>query len=164
MPHIRVQALVSQVDPREGLRLVTDYGGWAEASETVRSVLVEQQEDGTQVSFWEVVFRGGSMKWSERDRLDLDAGRQTFALIEGDPQTFAGGWTAEPCAEGCVLTMNADFDLGMPSLSHVLDPLAVEALEDAIADVLGSLFGAETPLAFGEAGATGLQAPTREGT
>jgi hypothetical protein len=150
MPLVRVRAVVAHADPREALRLVTDYRRWPQASESVRSVVVDDQGDGTDVSSWEVVFRGGLMKWSERDRLQLDEGRQTFTLIEGDPSGFAGSWTVRSCDVGCALTMDADFDLGMPSLSHVLDPIAIEALEDAVADVIRGLFGADTKLAFGE--------------
>jgi len=46
--------------------------------------------------------------------------------------------------------MLAEFDLGMPSLGHVLDPIAIEALEDAVADVARGLFGADVELAFGD--------------
>lgn len=150
MPLVRVGALVALDDHREALRLVTDYSRWPQASDAVRSVVVDDQADGTHVSTWEVVFRGGLMRWTERDRLDLNEGRQTFALIEGDPHRFAGGWTAEQRDGGCALVMDADFDLGMPSLSHVLDPIAIEALEDAIADVVRGLFGSETALSFGD--------------
>jgi hypothetical protein len=150
MPLVRVGAIVDLDDPREALRLVTDYRRWPQASESVRSVVVDDQGDGTNVSTWEVVFRGGLMRWTERDRLYLDEGRQTFALIEGDPHGFAGTWTVEQRGEACALVMDADFDLGMPSLSHVLDPMAIETLEDAVADVIRGLFGADTPLSFGD--------------
>jgi hypothetical protein len=81
------------------------------------------------------------MKWSERDRLDIDALVHSFELIEGDPLVFRGTWRAEADGERCRLTHEAEFDLGMPSLGHVLDPMAVEALEDALASVARGLFG-----------------------
>lgn len=154
MPLVRVRAVVALADPQKALRLMTDYRRWPQASESVQSVVVDDQGDGTDVSSWEVIFRGGLMKWTERDRLEPEENRQTFALIEGDPHGFAGSWTAESCDGGCALTMDADFDLGMPSLSHVLDPIAVEALEDAVVDVIRGLFGADTALDFGGAETT----------
>lgn len=141
MAGVRICAAVDGVEPAAALRLVTDYRRWPEASEAVRSVTVEHAGNGASVSSWEVTFRGGLMRWSERDVFDEIALEQRFTLIEGDPHDFNGAWTARSRAAGCVLQMVADFDLGMPSLRHVLDPIAVEALEDAIDEVLQALFG-----------------------
>jgi hypothetical protein len=151
MPRVLIQAITEEQDCCEALRRITDYRRWPEASDAVRSVGVEEDGDGTSVSAWEVTFRGGLMRWTERDRLDLDDLEQSFELIEGDPHGFAGTWTAEPTETGSLLVMDAMFDLGMPSLSHVLDPIAIEALEDAVADVLQSLFGDSARVTFGEA-------------
>jgi hypothetical protein len=153
MARVLVQASTEEHDCRAALGRVANYRNWPAASDTIRSVEVHEDDDGSSVSTWEVTFRGGLMKWSERDRLDLDALEHSFALIEGDPHGFAGTWRAEPTDGGCLLTMDAQFDLGMPSLSHVLDPIAVEALEDAVADVVQSLFGDSVVVAFGEAAA-----------
>jgi len=140
MPAMRLTAVVGGVDARTALLRVTDYRRWPEASEAVRSVSVEQTEAGASVSTWEVSFRGGLMRWSERDVLHADALEQRFSLVEGDPQDFSGAWTAAARAGGCTLQLEGEFDLGMPSLRHVLDPIAIEALEDAITDVLLALF------------------------
>jgi coenzyme Q-binding protein COQ10 len=154
VPRVLIQARADERDCREALRRVTDYRTWAEASEAICSVRVQEQGDGMSVSTWEVTFRGGLMRWSEQDRLDLDALTQSFELIEGDPHGFTGTWTVEPTEDGCRLTMDGLFDLGMPSLSHVLDPIAVEALEDAVAEVVQSLFGESVRVAFGETAQT----------
>lgn len=140
MGSVDVSAVVEDVEAREALRRVGDYRRWPAASAAVRSVEVAAEPDGTSTSSWEVVFRGGLMRWTERDWFDLDRLTHHFALLEGDPHDFEGAWTAEPHADGCRVRMLADFDLGMPSLRHVLDPIAIEALEDAIEDVLRVLF------------------------
>lgn len=146
MPGFHIGAVVEGIEPREALRRVADYGRWPAASEAIRSVDVEEEGDGVSTSTWEVTFRGGLMRWIERDRLDLDRLRQHFTLVEGDPHDFDGAWTAAPHADGCRLELSAQFDLGMPSLRHLLDPIAIEALEDAIADVLHALFDGRVQL------------------
>jgi Polyketide cyclase / dehydrase and lipid transport len=140
MPAVRLTAVVDDVDPQAALLRVTDYRRWPAASDAVRSVSVEQTGACTSVSTWEVSFRGGLMRWTERDVLCADALEQRFSLIEGDPLDFAGAWTASARPGGCTLQLTGEFDLGMPSLRHVLDPIAIEALEDAITDVLETLF------------------------
>ncbi len=140
MPALQLQADVDGLDARAAFALVTDYRRWPAASAAVRSVEVEPIGATTSVSRWEVSFRGGLMRWTERDVLCADALEQRFSLVEGDPQEFAGAWTASARAGGCTLRLSGEFDLGMPSLRHVLDPIAIEALEDAITDVLEALF------------------------
>jgi len=140
MPAMQVCAMVEGVEAAAALRRVTDYRRWPEASDAIRSVHVEGIAHDVSISVWEVTFRGGLMRWSERDWFDPEALEQRFALIEGDPYDFAGAWSAAPCPGGCVLLLKGEFDLGMPSLRHVLDPIAIEALEDAVADVLHALF------------------------
>jgi hypothetical protein len=149
MARVRVRSLVSGRDCASALRDVTDFARWAAAAESVRSVEVEAGENGTSRSTWEVSFRGGIMRWSELDRLGASGTTHTFALIEGDPRTFAGTWTAEPFRGGCRLTLDAEFDLGMPSVGHVIDPLAIEAFEDTVASVLRSVFGPQVPIELG---------------
>jgi ribosome-associated toxin RatA of RatAB toxin-antitoxin module len=146
MGAIRIRATVDGLDAGTALRLVTDYRRWPAASEAIRSVRVDEDADGSSVSSWEVAFRGGLMRWTERDVSDHAALAHRFTLIEGDPHDFDGTWTAQPRGEGCLLEMLGEFDLGMPSLRHVLDPIAIEALEDAIADVLHALFGSRLRL------------------
>jgi coenzyme Q-binding protein COQ10 len=151
MPRINIGARVGARDPAAALRQVVDYERWADASDSIHSVRVEHRDDGSSSSFWEVAFRKGLMRWSEHDWLDAAAGRATFELIEGDPDLFRGSWTVATEGADCLLSMEADFDLGMPSLSHILDPIAVEAVEDAVASVLRGLFGEHTPIVYGEA-------------
>jgi hypothetical protein len=133
-----------------------DFERWPEMSDSVLSVRVEEDAGGaTSTSWWEVTFREGILKWSQRDEAALDAGVVRFALIEGDPLTFHGTWRVDQLGDDCTLTLDAEFDLGMPSLGHVLDPMAVEALEDAVASVSRGLFGDEVEIEFGS--------PTTEG-
>jgi len=140
MPALQLSASVDGLDAKTALALVTDYRRWPAASAAVRSVEVEPIGASASVSKWEVSFRGGLMRWTERDVLCADALEQRFSLVEGDPQDFTGSWTASAREGGCTLRLAGEFDLGMPSLRHVLDPIAIEALEDAITDVLESLF------------------------
>jgi hypothetical protein len=138
VPALQLRAVVDGLDPQTALRRVTDYRRWPEASEAVHSVEVQATGASSSLSRWEVSFRGGLMRWTERD--DWCALEQRFSLVEGDPQDFTGAWTAAARDGGCTLQLAGEFDLGMPSLRHVLDPIAIEALEEAITDVLEVLF------------------------
>ena len=101
-----------------------------------------------EISTWQVTFREGLLQWTERDWLELDKNRACFDLIGGDPHLFRGAWQVDPAEPGSTFTLDADFDLGMASLAHVLDPIAVEALKEAIKGVLLGLFGQGLKMAF----------------
>lgn len=147
MPRVSVYSRVPRRGADEVLREVADFARWPALSDSVSSVRVESDPDGS-TSFWGVVFRDGLMTWSQRDVLEPAAGRARFDLIEGDPLVWHGAWTASATGEDAELRLEAEFDLGMPSLSEVLDPMAVEALEEAIESVLHGLFGEGVEVAF----------------
>lgn len=151
MPRVWVSSRVAERDPESVLSRVTDFESWPEASSLICSVEVERGPDGIETSRWEVVFGRGRLRWSERDWLELEENRARFELIEGDPLHFDGLWQVEPDDTGSTLTFDADFDLGMPSLAHVLDPIAVEAVEEALESVLRGLYGDALEIEFTDA-------------
>jgi ribosome-associated toxin RatA of RatAB toxin-antitoxin module len=151
-----IRSRLAERDPEIVLRLVTDFDQWPRASDLVCAVEVERRPDGTEISTWEVVFGHGLLRWSERDWLELEENRARFELIAGDPHHFDGLWHVAPTAAGSTITFDAEFDLGMPSLAHVLDPIAVEAVEEAVESVLRGLFGDALELEFTEAAPAAL--------
>jgi hypothetical protein len=146
-----MRSQLSERDPERVLRQITDFRRWPNASELVRKVQVTREPDGSETSTWEVVFGQGLLCWSERDWLELDRNRACFEMIEGDPQSFDGHWHVEPAISGSTLTLDADFELGMPSLAHVLDPIAVESIEEAVESVLRGLYGDTLLIQFSNA-------------
>lgn len=148
MPVVEMRAQVAGDSPRDVLRRVADFERWPERSEDVKSCVVQRESDVRSTSLWEVSFRRGVMRWSQRDELDLDAGEVRFELIEGDPVAFGGHWRARAGEDGCELLFEADFDLGIDTLSHVLDPLAVEALEQTIESVVRGVVDAGARIEF----------------
>ncbi len=156
MPRVWLRTRLTDRDPETVLRLVTDFDRWPQASDLVCAVKVESQPDGTEISTWEVVFGHGLLRWSERDWLELEENRARFELIEGDPHHFDGVWQVAIADAGSTITFDADFDLGMPSLAHVLDPIAVEAVEEAVESVLRGLFGDRLKVQFSDAAPAAL--------
>jgi len=99
------------------------------------------QADGSIVSEWTVAFRSGLLRWTERDVLDPVALSISFTQLAGDFETFAGTWTVEPVSDGTVVTFEAVFDLGIPSLADILDPVAEATLRSNILVILRGLLG-----------------------
>ncbi|MEG3628044.1 SRPBCC family protein [Streptomyces poriticola] len=144
MPHVVVHALADGLAPADAYRRITDFRRYPDYTETVREVRVDPPlPDGTVVSDWTVVFRGGLMRWRERDSFAPDSHTVTFEQLSGDFQSFEGSWRCEERDGGTLVVFAAAFDLGIPSLAEILDPVAESTLRTLIAQIVTGLLGAE---------------------
>ena len=131
----------------ETYRRISDFGRYPDFTETVREVVVHPADaDGSVVSEWTVNFRNGLLCWTERDVLDRERMAITFTQLTGDFETFNGVWTVEPHTEGSRVTFEAEFDLGIPSLAAIVDPVAEATLRSNILLILQGLLGEVTPV------------------
>jgi ribosome-associated toxin RatA of RatAB toxin-antitoxin module len=143
MPSVHIERHISGVSADEVFAQLKDMERLPEFSENVLKVDVHRNDDGSVISEWEVIFRGGVMRWTELDVFDDENRRFEFKQVEGDLATFDGYWQVEPDGDQVLLLLHAEFDLGMPSLSDMLDPVAARALESALDDVLCTLIAQE---------------------
>lgn len=112
---------------------------YPELTAAVRDVAVTTGPDGLLLSDWEVGFRDGILRWSEEDRIDAEQRTITFRQTTGDFETFEGVWSVEPADDGCVVRMISTFDLGIPTLAEMLEPIAESALRESIGSILTGL-------------------------
>jgi len=139
---IRVLAGLAQPD---AYARISDFARYEELTSTVRQVNVHAADpDGSVVSDWTVTFRNGLLRWTERDYFEPDRGVIRFTQLTGDFERFEGQWLIEDAPEGTAITFDAVFDLGMPSLADILDPVAEATLRDNVLVILRGLLGEVT--------------------
>jgi ribosome-associated toxin RatA of RatAB toxin-antitoxin module len=114
---------------------------YAELGPSIRSIEVEHVDELTMRSKWDVDFRGGSMRWTEEDRLDPEAGTITFELVEGNLRHFSGVWEVSEADGGSEVRFAVEFAIGMPSMASFIDPVAEQAIRENLGAVLQGLFG-----------------------
>ncbi len=101
-------------------------------------------------SSWELHFRSGLLRWSERERFDADALRIEFEQTTGDFDSFTGCWQLRQDGSACAVHFQADFDFGIPSLEGILDPIAERVIKETVAwAVVGMFDGAEVTADIG---------------
>jgi ribosome-associated toxin RatA of RatAB toxin-antitoxin module len=121
---------------------ISDFKRYADLTTTVREVLVHPADpDGSVVSDWTVRFRNGLLCWTERDTFDPERLAIHFDQLAGDFERFSGDWLVTPADTGSHVVFDAVFDLGMPTLADILDPVAAATLEDNILVILRGLLG-----------------------
>lgn len=143
MRFVTIDASVPTRAAAEVFRTLADYARYPQLTPVVRDVQVWTEESGDLISSWEVNFRNGILRWTERDVMDAEAMRIDFTQIEGDVAEFAGSWLCRVDGDGTAVRFEALVDLGIASLADVLDPIAARTLAETISAILVGLFGEE---------------------
>ena len=141
MRHLEVVARVSDRSTAEIYETLSDFESYPLYSKEVRSVSIDSKSDGQMLSTWETNFRGGILRWKEKDCFNPTARTIAFEQVEGDIEHFAGQWAVEDQPEGGLVRFRASFDMGIPALSNIIDPIAEQALRENIIAIIQGLFG-----------------------
>ncbi|MBC7272884.1 MAG: SRPBCC family protein [Streptomyces sp.] len=143
MRHVVLHAIADGREPAAVYRSISDFRRYPELTDTVHEVHVDTLPDGSAVSDWTVEFRGGLMRWRERDTFAPETHTLTFEQLSGDFLIFEGSWRCVPHERGTLIVFSASFDLGIPTLADILDPVAESTLRTIIARIVEGLVGAE---------------------
>ena len=148
MAGVAVTAVVPGACPDRVFAAVADFAAYPRHTDAVREVVVRSAGEsvggaagGAMESDWEVNFRNGVLAWTERDVVDAGLRRIAFEQLDGDFAVFTGSWLVEADGDGSLVTFEASFDLGMPSLAPMIDPIAERALADSVRAIIGGLLG-----------------------
>ncbi|MFS8203761.1 SRPBCC family protein [Streptomyces sp. CWNU-52B] len=147
MRQVTVRMTAQGIDPENAYRRISDFRRYPELTSTVHQVDVHPpRPDGSVVSEWTVAFRNGLMRWTERDVFSPLTHSIAFEQLTGDFETFEGTWACEPHRDGTTITFRASFDLGIPTLAEILDPVAESTLRTNIEQIVQGLLGSESPV------------------
>jgi ribosome-associated toxin RatA of RatAB toxin-antitoxin module len=140
-----VRARYTTIPSADLFAALSDFEAHARRSSVVRSVVVRSDQGVPSVSEWQVSFRRGVLKWSEFDEFDPERGVIRFWRRDGDPESFEGTWEVIEEDGTCVVQFRAEFELGIPSFSSIVDPLGDRMLYENVVDILQS-FGHEAQI------------------
>jgi coenzyme Q-binding protein COQ10 len=98
---------------------------------SVRTVEPESA-DGQLVTEWVWNLKGARIRYLEREHHDRAGLTITFEQTQGDLKKFAGRWRFLPDGDGTRFCSQVEFDLGIPMLSGLLDPVAKLVLRGTI--------------------------------
>ena len=120
--------------------LVRDVEAYPRLMKPVRSLRVLEEGPNWVVTAWEVQLRGSILKWTEHEERDDERRRLTYRQIEGDMEQFDGYWqVTELSPETTEALLIVRFEIGIPMLREMLDPVAVRAIRENSRLMLRSL-------------------------
>lgn len=128
MPRVVSRVAIPGISRERVWPVLCDFERYPETMEDVIEIQVSPVAGDEAMSSWRVLLEGAELSWTERDVFE-PMKRIQFDQVEGDLECFRGEWRLSAESDGVVVTLEVEFDLGVPSLSEVLDPLGVEAIE-----------------------------------
>lgn len=146
MRHVSIVANVRGAEPGPVFDVLSDFERYPAATSAVRDVVISHTTADTVVSSWEVNFRSGILRWKEEDVFDHEARTIRFTQTEGDLEHFSGSWHVDDRDGGCVVRFVAEFDMGIPTLAAMLDPIAENALRENVTNIITCLL--DDPVEF----------------
>ncbi|MBB5132282.1 ribosome-associated toxin RatA of RatAB toxin-antitoxin module [Thermocatellispora tengchongensis] len=117
-----------------------DSESYASYMDEVREISIVEWEGDRRVSHWSVLLKGSELEWEEEEFIDHERRRIEFRQLDGDLAYFNGHWQVTADEHGTTAELHVEFDIGIPLMSEMLNPVAARALEDnsrAILEQLG---------------------------
>lgn len=134
MRQVKLDAIVRGTTARHVFDQVIKFDRYPTLAPHVRATTVHATlPEPTGSSSWELHFRSGLLRWTERDEFHPDELRIDFSQTEGDFDEFGGHWQLHQRGDDVELAFRCDFDFGIPSLEGILDPIAERVIRETVA-------------------------------
>jgi len=116
MPRIRVRVKIKkkQDEVYELLKKMEEFPGFMKNIKSLK--IIKHLEENKIVTAWEAEIEGALLCWKEEDCFDDLIREIRFSMLEGNYKGYRGRWLVESAESGCRLTLEADFDWGIPML------------------------------------------------
>lgn len=119
---------------------VIDIEKYPETMESVRWVKLLPSPDPDPTvrhSAWSVNLKGSILEWEVDEQLDHEAHVFHSRQRSGDMETYEGSWIVTEIAPGVTRArLEITFEIGIPLLADMLNPVAVRSLRENSTDML----------------------------
>jgi len=138
---VSLEVLVRDERAADVLHAVGRWERYPELAPHVESTTVHATHpDPNCSSSWELHFRSGLLRWTERDEFHIDALEIRFEQTDGDFDSFQGTWRLAQRGPDVAVCFTAEFDFGIPSLEGILDPIAERVIRETVAWAVTGMF------------------------
>lgn len=136
MRHVIVEREMSKVDPTSLWRFARAIVDFPKSMPSVISVEdVSLAKDGSKTS-WQVLFNGNMMSWIEENSYNDARMSYSFEQVEGDLAEWRGQFSLKIKPTLVIARYDLYFDLGIPALAYVMEPLGEVAIRDNCNEML----------------------------
>lgn len=130
MPFVEVSEKFNDVCGAEVYQVIKDMERYPLFMPDLISVEILSREENSTITAWKSKVNGMEFSWVEKDYFD-DANRCIdYEQIEGDLKKFSGRWTVVEKSHEIFVTLRVEFDLGVPMLAEMINPLLKKTICD----------------------------------
>jgi len=129
MPIVKIQH-TTEAPADQVWRVLLDCEVFPSYMEEVLEVTILRQGSDNRLSRWLVLLKGSELNWEELEHINHTTRRIEFDQTEGDLAYFTGFWQVAETSRGTNLELHVEFDIGIPLMADLLNPVATRALED----------------------------------
>lgn len=138
MPYVEVSKVINA--PKGQLyEILKDMEKYPQFMKDLKSVKVLERSANTTLTAWETTIMGTSIKWVEKDIFDDENQHISYHQQSGDLQKFEGEWILKEEAAGTRVTLTVDFEIGIPMVAGILNPVAKLMIKDNSENMLNAL-------------------------
>ena len=124
----RIRVCVNIKKPQEevygAIKKMEDFPGFMGNVKSIK--IIKHLEDNKVVTAWEADIEGVLLCWKEEDCFDDLNHEIKFSMVEGNYKGYRGRWLIESAEGGSKLTLEADFDWGIPMLEKYVGKVLVD--------------------------------------
>jgi len=121
MPSVTTSIVVA-APAHDVYALAKDQERFPEFMPDVELVTVLERHAGRTISKWKTLVEDAPIEWIEEDLFDDAALRVDYRLLEGDLDTFEGAWTFEERDGATFVSLDVEYDFGVPTLAELIGP------------------------------------------
>ncbi|MCD6309641.1 MAG: SRPBCC family protein [Candidatus Eremiobacteraeota bacterium] len=128
-----------KADPEEVYKLARNMEEFPRYMPDVKEITVLERGENYTVTNWITEVEGTPITWKEKEIFDNSSLTISYRLIEGDLEKFQGEWHFIPVDEGTKVTLDVDYDFGVPAIEELMGPILKKKLEENCNMMLSSL-------------------------
>ncbi len=128
MPIVRSEVKITGVDRKTVWESVSAFDKYPASMPDVLSVIFLERTEFFALTTWTILLNGSELSWTEKE-VFTPFESITFDSVDGDLELFRGEWSIKEISDGLTVSLEIEFDLGIPSLADVLNPIGVQAIQ-----------------------------------
>lgn len=139
MPTISVKETVSK-DLSSLWKMIVDVSSYPKYMTPISSVRILESNGTVEMVEWEALLKGSIVRWTGIETRFPEQHRIQFCQTEGDFERFAGYWQLKAVsAKTSEVEFFVDFEMGVPSLREMLNPVIERAITENSQSMIRSL-------------------------
>jgi uncharacterized membrane protein len=127
MPLVENRVEITDADLDTVWKVMCDFEAFPRLMQDVIEVSCFDRSGASCKSSWKVLLNGSELTWIEHDEF-IDGKEIRFHQVEGDLEVWEGSWRIQQRGDRVIVDLIVSFDLGIPSLAHILDPIGIRAI------------------------------------